>query len=117
MPAVRQPAVGTKPGPDVIVGDLPILKQIDSAGTQVGLAVGTDSCNIGQVDVDWLALPSNDHPVIPMNLYRMSGGTSNDERFEQIGQSWMKHASRQQGGTTVDSGATVLLPSSWLRLL
>jgi len=37
-------------------------------------------------------LPSNDHPVIPQNMYRMSGGATNDERFEQIGQSSMKHA-------------------------
>src|SRR4030095_699627 len=34
----------------------------------------------------------NDHPVIPQNLYRMSGSATNDERFEQIGQSWLKHA-------------------------
>ena len=89
---VRMPAVGTQPGPDVIVGDLSSLQQFGSAGTQVGLAVGTDSCNNGQVNVDWFALPNNDHPIIPMNLYRMSGGTGNEERFEQIGQSWMKHA-------------------------
>jgi len=37
-------------------------------------------------------LPNNDHPVIPQNLYRMSGGTDNIERFEQVGQSWLKHA-------------------------
>ncbi len=92
LQGVRMPAVGTQPGPDVIVGDLPSLQQFGSSGTQVGLAVGTDSCNNGQVDVDWFALPNNDHPIIPMNLYRMSGGTSNNERFEQIGQSWMKHA-------------------------
>ena len=40
----------------------------------------------------WFALPSNDHPFIPQNLYRMSGGAINNERFEQIGQSWGKHA-------------------------
>jgi hypothetical protein len=80
------------PGPDVIVGDLPSLQQFGSSGTQVGLAVGTDSCNAGNVELDWFALPDTDHPVIPQNLYRMSGGTSNDDRFEQIGQSWMKHA-------------------------
>jgi hypothetical protein len=44
------------------------------------------------VDLDWFALPNNDHPVIPQNLYRMSGGGSNNERFEQIGQSSVKHA-------------------------
>src|SRR5207248_1515872 len=35
---------------------------------------------------------ATDHPIIPQNLYRMSGGADNAERFEQIGQSWMKHA-------------------------
>jgi hypothetical protein len=85
--------VGTVPGPDVIVGDLSGLAQFDgSSGTQVGLAVGTDSCNAGTVDLDWFALPNNDHPVIPQNLYRMSGGATNDERFEQVGQSNVKHA-------------------------
>ncbi len=44
------------------------------------------------VDLNWFALPNTDHPVIPQNLYRMSGGATNDDRFEQIGQSWLKHA-------------------------
>jgi len=92
MPALARPAVGTVPGPDVIVGDLPSLQQFGSSGTQVGLAVGTDSCNAGTVDLDWFALPNNDHPVIPQNLFRMSGGASNTERFEQVGQSSVKHA-------------------------
>src|SRR5215831_20442622 len=78
-------------GPDVIVGDVESLQQFGSAGTQVGLAVGTDSCNNGDTPADWFALPNTDHPVVPQNLYRMSGGTDNQERFEQIGQSWMKH--------------------------
>jgi hypothetical protein len=80
------------PGPDIIVGDLPSMAQFGSAGTQVGLGVGTTSCNNGDQPVDWFALPSTDHPVIPQNLYRMSGGASNNDRFEQVGQSWMKHA-------------------------
>jgi hypothetical protein len=80
------------PGPDVIVGNQPSLQQFGDAGSQVGLAVGTESCNNGQVDVDWFALPSHNHPVIPQNLYRMSGGVDNTQRFEQIGQSWLKHA-------------------------
>jgi hypothetical protein len=92
LPALSQPDVGTIPGPDVIVGDLNGLAQFGSAGTRVGLAVGTDSCNAGTVDLDWFALPDNDHPVIPQNLYRMSSGPSNNERFEQVGQSSVKHA-------------------------
>ena len=68
------------------------MEQFGSSGTQVGLAVGTTSCNNGDVDLNWFAMPNTDHPVIPQNLYRMSGGATNDERFEQIGQSWVKHA-------------------------
>jgi hypothetical protein len=93
LPAVNSPENGTVPGPDVVVGDLSGLAQFNgSNGTQVGLAVGTDSCNFGTVDLNWFANPANDHPVIPQNLYRMSGGATNDERFEQIGQSHVKHA-------------------------
>src|SRR5437867_4570711 len=80
-------------GPDVIVGDLEAANQLDpqAVGTQVGLAIGTDSCNNGDQPIDWFALPSTDHPIVPQNLYRMSGGADNNERFEQIGQSWVKH--------------------------
>lgn len=91
MPA--NPQAGAVLGPDVVVGDLSGLAQFGSSnGTQVGLSVGTDSCNFGTVDLHWDALPSNDHPVIPQNMYRMSGGPTNDDRFEQIGQSSVKHA-------------------------
>jgi hypothetical protein len=80
------------PGPDVIVGDVEDVAQFNApVGTQVGLAIGTDSCNNGDQPIDWFALPQTDHPVVPQNLYRMSGGANNDARFEQIGQSWMKH--------------------------
>lgn len=96
MPPLRGAAGAQVPtaahGPDVIVGDLPNLEEEGSAGTQVGLAVATTSCNNGDQPLDWLALPNTDHPVIPQNLYRMAGGADNTERFEQIGQSWLKHA-------------------------
>src|SRR6202035_1377380 len=81
-------------GPDVIVGSVDSVVQ-PSGGTNgsfVGLGVGTTSCNNGDQPVDWFQLSNTDHPVIPQNLYRMSGGTNNNERFEQLGQSWMKHA-------------------------
>jgi hypothetical protein len=83
---------GSVPGPDVIVGDLPDMEQFGSSGTQVGLGVATTSCNNGDQPVNWFSLPGTDHPVIPQNLYRMSGGANNNDRFEQIGQSWLKHA-------------------------
>lgn len=90
----RQPDVGTTPGPDVIVGDISGVEEPTggASGGFVGVGVGTTSCNPGVVDLDWFALPSNDHPVIPQNAYRMSGGATNSDKFEQIGQSWLKHA-------------------------
>ena len=98
MPALRS-ASGTEapalvPGPDVIVGDLPQVSQggNDTVKHLVGLGVGTTSCNNGDQPFNWFALPQTDHPFIPQNLYRMSGGASNNDRFEQIGQSWGKHA-------------------------
>src|SRR5262245_35795811 len=88
------PAVGTVPGPDVIVGELLDFIQYENGAVNgfVGLALGTDACNKGTENVAWIALPSNDHPFIPQNLYRMSGGADNTQRFEQLGQSWGKHA-------------------------
>ena len=80
------------PGPDVIVGVLPEMAQYGSNGNFVGLGIGTTSCNNGDQPLHWFALPNTDHPVIPQNFYRMSGGTNNNDRFEQIGQSWLKHA-------------------------
>ncbi len=79
-------------GPDVIVGVLPEMAQYGSNGTFVGLGIGTTSCNNGNQPLHWFALPNVDHPVIPQNFYRMSGGAGNNDRFEQIGQSWLKHA-------------------------
>jgi subtilisin-like proprotein convertase family protein len=94
------------PGPDVIVGDLSATQQFGSNGTQVGVAIGTVSCNNGTVALNWISYPNTDHPVIPQNLYRMSGGAANDERFEQIGQSWLKHAFSAASGNACGFGCS-----------
>jgi hypothetical protein len=106
LPALKQPGVGTIPGPDVIVGELIGLEQSDPGEVEgrVGLALGTDACNKGVEDAAWIALPSNNHPFIPQNLYRMSGGADNTERFEQIGQSWGKHAFAAASANTCNFG-------------
>jgi hypothetical protein len=100
------PAVGTVPGPDVIVGELLDFVQYETGEVNgfVGLALGTDACNKGTENVAWIALPSNNHPFIPQNLYRMSGGADNTERFEQIGQSWGKHAFAAASSNTCGFG-------------
>src|SRR6266480_6876632 len=89
MPPLRDKAGRETPalvqGPDVIVGDLPDMEQAGINGNFVGLGVGTTSCNNGNQPVNWFQLPQKDHPVIPQNFYRMSGGANNNERFEQLG--------------------------------
>jgi hypothetical protein len=104
--SVSMPAVGTVPGPDVIVGELLDFVQYETGEVNgfVGLALGTDACNKGTENVAWIALPSNNHPFIPQNLYRMSGGADNTERFEQIGQSWGKHAFAAASSNTCGFG-------------
>src|SRR5207253_5973124 len=104
--SVVMPAVGTVPGPDVIVGNLLdfVQSETGSVGGRVGLALGTDACNKGVQNAAWIALPSNNHPFIPQNLYRMSGGATNDDRFEQIGESWGKHAFAAASSNTCNFG-------------
>ncbi len=72
-------------GPDVIVGDLHDLTRWGSLNGVTAFSVGTISCNVGTTDLLWVA-STNQHPVIAQNLYRLKDG-----RFEQIGQSWLKH--------------------------
>src|SRR5437773_9359816 len=77
-PGPNSPAL--VPGPDVIVGDLPQVLQggNDTVNHFVGLGVGATSCNHGDQPLDWFALSNTDHPFIPQNLYRMSGGANNN---------------------------------------
>ena len=78
------PAATTN-GPDVIVGDLTGPANYTASGGIEALAIGTVSCNIGNVWLNWIS-STNQHPVIGQNMYRLMNG-----RFEQIGQSWLKH--------------------------
>jgi hypothetical protein len=79
-------------GPDVITGDLAQMTQVSTLGTQVALSCAPTSCNNGDTPINFFQLPNTDHPVIMQSLYRVSGGSSNTERFEQIGVGWAKHA-------------------------
>ena len=73
-------------GPDVIVGGLYDIRRWSTVGSQSSYSFGTESCNIGDVEAIWIA-GNNQHPVIGQSVYRLK-----DNRFEQIGQGWLKHS-------------------------
>jgi len=72
-------------GPDVIVGSLHQTSSYGSSGGISAFAVGTHSCNVGDFWLNWYS-NTNQHPVIGQNMFRLK-----NDRFEHIGQSWLKH--------------------------
>lgn len=92
LPTQNDPSQAFVPGPDIITGDMASLQQVSSLGSQVALSCAPTSCNNGNEPINFFQLPNIDHPVIMQSLYRVSGGSSNTERFEQIGTGWAKHA-------------------------
>lgn len=79
------PSGFTSIGPDIIVRDLYAVENYGSVGDISAFAIGTQSCNIGDLPASWYA-NTNEHPVIAQNLYRYKDG-----QFEQVGMSWLKH--------------------------
>ncbi len=76
---------GRPGGPDVIVGELIDITNYSSLDGIEAFAVGTTSCNVGDENLLWIS-STNEHPVIGQHMYRLK-----DDRFEQIGLSWLKH--------------------------
>ena len=71
--------------PDVIVGDMDQIIRHGTVGDISAYSFSTISCNVGTCWLNWIN-NTPDHPVISQNLYRLRNG-----RFEQLGQSWLKH--------------------------
>jgi hypothetical protein len=86
--AVAVPCTATV-GPDVIVGDINGVQNYTGANGLDAISLGTTSCNLGNVWVNWIA-GNNQHPAIGGNLYRFHT-VNGAGRFEQIGLSWLKH--------------------------
>lgn len=79
-------------GPDVIAGDITGPSLWGTLNGMSAYSIGTSSCNVGDEDLLWDdetgdGTPANLHPLMSQNMFRLKNG-----RFEQIGQSWLKHA-------------------------
>lgn len=82
-------------GPDVIVGDMQGISNFTAGtGAYAGIdafSLGTYSCNVGNVWLNWFQFPSNQHPTIGGMLYRFDRFGNGVTQIQQIGQSWLKH--------------------------
>lgn len=63
------------------------IEYFGTADNVRGFAIGTTSCNRGNVVAPWYG-GTNNTPVIQQSCYRVADG-----RFEQIGLAWLKHSS------------------------
>ncbi len=59
---------------------------LGSDGNMTAYSIGTTSCNVGTVALNWFQSGSNRHPLIITNMYRIDHGA-----IEQIAVSWVKH--------------------------
>ncbi len=108
--ALNPPPPPPTNGPDVVMWNHTDIARYGT-GTSNGItvaayAIGTESCNRGDVPVSWYDSGSreNEHPVIAQNLFRLKtvspGGYT---RFDQIGQSWLKHGFASVNGSACGS--------------
>jgi len=111
--AVGQAACPAANGPDLALGDIEqLVANYNSVGGLEALSLGTTSCNLGTVWIDWIATGVH-HPVITGNLYRYTE-VDGAGRFEQVGLGWVTHGFFALSGTfccttcTADPGGTHL---------
>ncbi len=81
-------------GPDIVVGEIPMLWKWGTVNGITGYSMSTDSCNFGDTGIPFIE-HSTQHPIIAQNMYRVKQG-----RIEQIGMGWVKHTFGAAANTT-----------------
>jgi hypothetical protein len=83
-------ACAAAPGPDVVVAEITDLANHTGNGTIDAISMGFRAANIGQAPLAWNAATS-DHPVFAQSLYSYRTSSLGYARYEQVGQSWVRH--------------------------
>lgn len=99
-------------GPDMTFCQLYGLGQYGREDDITGLSLGTTAWGAGDADVMWFGRPDVEHPFIVMDMFRLK-----DDRFEQIGQSWIKHGFYALGNTQCGGSCSFEpghAPGDWL---
>ena len=87
--------------PDIIVAQITGGNYWGTVGGISAYSFATDSCNVGTCQANWFR-DTPDHPVIGQNLFRLRNG-----RFQQLGQSWVKHGFAALDSTTCSNDCLV----------
>ncbi|MCA8961044.1 MAG: hypothetical protein KDC38_11055 [Planctomycetes bacterium] len=75
-------------GPDLTISEVAVPSGVVHFGSAGGIEAygwGVTTCNLGGVPAQWIA-DTPEHPIMVRNLYRLE-----NDRFEQIGMSWVSH--------------------------
>jgi hypothetical protein len=110
------PQAAQAAGPDVVLSGIPSVTSYDAVGGIRGYAIGSNTCNIGDQNMEW---NNNGSPGLAMNAYRLHDG-----RLMQIGLSNVKTSccvsntsgcgvTCQSGGTGLRVGCMDTYSSSW----
>ncbi len=104
-------------GPDVLYTNMGSITHYGQVGSIHGYALGSHTCNIGNQNLLWT---NNGTPGLAMNAYRL-----HDNRLDQIGMSWVKHACcaaagngcglscNGAGGNVLGAGCRDVYSSGW----
>ncbi|CAG0985140.1 hypothetical protein PHYC_01980 [Phycisphaerales bacterium] len=78
---------------DLSVSEIPSIALMGHESGIMAYSVGVSVCNQGPADAAWQGM-TNQHPLWGCGLYRLANG-----RLEQVGVSWLRHASLALAGS------------------
>jgi len=94
--------------PDLIIGDIQEKLRYGVVGNITAFAIGNNTCNQGTCQANWAASTA-EHPLFAQNMFRLK-----NDRFEQIGQSWLKHGFTALQQTLCSSACLAASSGSYL---